>query len=145
MPIFNQPGGGSVPSAATVRMSSSPTVNVGDVLPFDTALIDTDGYFDPITHLFTIPTGKGGGFLVGAEVGTGTPGAATHLEVAVQNSGNDHNVSSAMPPPFGLNVCASSLLQLADGDTLQCVLIFDGGGTMQAFSSQSEFWLVKVT
>jgi len=139
-------GGGGSPSAATIRMSTSPDLSSTQLMPFDTVLVDTDDYFDTISGKFTIPAGKAGLFLVGAEAGIGdasTSLGATQCELSINNSGDDRGTNQEIG--FSLNATNCGLMQLDDGDQLNARLLFDGDGTVTAFGNQCKFWLVKIT
>jgi hypothetical protein len=140
-------GGGSQASCATARLSVNATgLSSGTTLPFDTALEDTDGYFDSANNRFIIPAGKAGSFLVGLSFASFNMATATRVTGAINNSGADANINATSPVQSnGGDVAGSALLKLADGDVITPKLTFDGGDTADVNKNISSFWLIKIT
>jgi hypothetical protein len=134
-------------SCATVRLAANATgLASASTVPFDTTLVDSDGYFDSVGHRFVIPAGKAGLFLVGASLNMFNTGAATFLTCVLNNTGADVNANAQSNNAGGGGaVTDATLLQLAVGNVLTVRVNFDVAATIDVSKSISSFWLIKIT
>jgi hypothetical protein len=139
--------GATATSCSTVRLTANATgLSTGATVPFNSALVDTDSYFDSVGNRFVIPAGKAGLFIVGFAAEFFNMAGATRVTAVINNSGADINVNETSPIYTNAgDTAASALLQLAVGNVLTARLTFDGGGTADVSKNLSGFWLVKVT
>jgi len=124
--------------AFSVRKSSSQTLshNSSTLITFDTEMVDTDNAFS--SNTFTVPSGKGGKYMVGCMV---KPNANGDLSEAismlyVNSSSGTTNKSiytqfnKSNETTYTLPMMWSTVLDLSAGDTLQVYAsIYSIGGT----------------
>ena len=129
--------------AFSARKSSSQTLshNSSTLITFDTEMVDTDNAFS--SNTFTVPSGKGGKYMVGCMV---KPNASGDLSEAismlyVNSSSGTTNKSiytqfnKTNETTYTLPMMWSTVLDLSAGDTLQVYAsIYSIGGTSNTLS-----------
>ena len=117
-------------------------------ITFNSERLDSDGFHDTgsNTHLVTIPTGKGGKYLVGASTDT-TSSVGAGAYIAIIKNGTSYIATGSIVNVAGYtggNV--TRLISLAQTDTLQVKVLANAGSknALAAADYSPEFWGVKV-
>jgi len=99
---------------------------------FDTEIFDTDSAFDTSTYEFTVPTGKGGKYIIGANCRTDAvvdDGEDVRTYIYINNNPNigGWNYSPATNKPVGAFI--EKLYDLSAGDTVEIRFFQTSGST----------------
>jgi hypothetical protein len=164
------PSGATLDSAGAVDLSSSTAITLHDtmkntpawkmgksgtqpisyntvtLITFDTSLIDTDSGVNTSTNRYTIPTGKGGTYIVHSffRVGTGTNINSFDLYLYKNGSSlSDAEEMASFTMSYGYNtVQATGMIELSAGDYIQMYTRQASvSGTYDlAYSAEARFW-----
>lgn len=133
-------------SAARVYHSSNQSIAASTTvtLAFDSERFDTDAFHDTVTNnsRFTIPTGKGGTYLVGAQINWQAAIVATFSAQIILNG----TTILAKTELTTKSNYFSTLYQLSETDYVE-VQVYHADGTAQSVSVQAnysaEFWIMR--
>jgi hypothetical protein len=138
LPVWTAPGGGGASTdGCGLYKSGNQTINSGvtTAVTFDTESWDTGSYHDTSTNntRITVPSGKGGKFLITADIRhDGSGGANTDLTVYTRLNGTTTLAASSLMPA-GVTVQGNSLAQLvtlADADYVEVIVQNNSGGNI---------------
>jgi len=112
---------------------------------FDTEIFDTDSAFDTSTYEFTVPTGKGGKYIIGANCRTDSivdDGEDVRTYIYINNSADigGWNYSPATNKPVGVFI--EKLYDLSAGDQVEIRFFQTSGST--ATLSQTTFYGFRI-
>jgi hypothetical protein len=144
--VSRSTGGGAVVVAAKVRLAATAVGrSAGAQVLFDTIVYDSAGYFDAANHQLKVPSGKAGKHLFSFFFeAANVPAAANPVVGVLTWSGAEANVAG-MSPRRAANTAAdmtiTSLVNANVGDTMQALLDWDGGGTLDYLGGASGCYL----
>jgi len=105
-------------------------------VPFNTATIDTDSATDTSNNRFTVPSGKGGKYLISYGIGAGADSHTNLYRIFTQlyKNGSNSTLLAAVADPrnnygFAFSVVASGVLDLSAGDYLEVYAYNSSGNT----------------
>jgi hypothetical protein len=106
--------------------------NAITLVAFDTEIFDTDSAFDTATYEFTVPAGKGGKYIIGANCRTGSivdDGEDVRIYIYINNSADigGWNYSPAANKPVGAFI--EKLYDLSVGDAVEIRFFQTSGET----------------
>ncbi len=106
--------------------------NAITLVAFDTEIFDTDNAFDTSTYEFTVPTGKGGKYIIGANCRTNAvvdDGEDVRTYIYINNSADigGWNYSSNTNKPVGAFI--EKLYDLSAGDQVEIRFFQTSGST----------------
>src|SRR5262245_31156396 len=108
------------------------STNTEGTISFNGVLEDSDGFYASSTPTrLTIPTGKGGRYLIIGQIGEATPPDAVNLHVRLYRNGTRiaQTAGAAATIPLGLAFQSVKQLNLADGDYIELRVYFDNTAT----------------
>ena len=140
----------NVPSWRVGITSQSVAYNTDTKFQYDREHQDTDNAYDTSNYRFTVPSGKGGTYLIGAwvRIGTGTDVEAFYIlpRVNGSNVGNNEEIrGTAFNKGYNV-VNMTGTLQLSAGDYLE---IYGGQGSVNSsfdfgYSNEGMFWGYRI-
>jgi hypothetical protein len=105
-------------------------------VPFNSATIDTDSATDTSNNRFTVPSGKGGKYLISYGIGAGADSHTNLYRIFTQlyKNGSNSTLLAAVADPrnnygFAFSVVASGVLDLSAGDYLEVYAYNSSGNT----------------
>ncbi len=119
-------------------------------IPYGAVEIDTDGFFSSGSPTrLTVPSGKGGKYLVGGNVACTTSGAMTYVAVGIKRSGTTY-ISYTTPAAAPIIPVIASLppvlVSLTEGAYLEVGIKTDGSGTATLNSGVAYcLWMYRVS
>lgn len=128
------PAGGGAPTyvGMSVRHSANQniTTSTDTALAFDTELFDSNAFHDTVTNNSrgTVPTGKGGKYLVTANVYWDTNTSGSRV-IKFKVNGTDEHCRTVHTAHAFNQKAISWVLDLAAGDYVQVIVWQDSGGT----------------
>ena len=137
----------------TNSVSTSTTNNTYHVINFDTEKIDTDGYHSTSTNTnrITIPTGKGGKYLITAAANwaANTTGIR-YLYLSKNNTTPQSNTTiMSIAGPAGINAAISAagsiVVDLAVGDWISMECYQNSGGALNVFGDNQDVYITNLT
>jgi len=145
--------GGAITNTPAWRVgitSQSIAYNTDTKLQYNREHQDTDNAYDTSNYRFTVPTGKGGTYLIGAwfRMGTGTDLEAFYILPKVNGSNVENNEQlrgTAVNNSYNV-VSMTGTLQLSAGDYLE---IYGGQASVNSnfdfgYSNEGMFWGYKI-
>ena len=145
--------GGAITNTPAWRVgitSQSIAYNTDTKLQYNREHQDTDSAYDTSNYRFTVPTGKGGTYLIGAwvRIGTGTDLEAFYILPKVNGSNVENNEQlrgTAVNNSYNV-VSMTGTLQLSAGDYLE---IYGGQAAVNSnfdfgYSNEGMFWGYKL-
>tara|TARA_A100001011_G_scaffold380998_1_gene448971 strand:+ start:613 stop:1158 length:546 start_codon:yes stop_codon:yes gene_type:complete len=116
----------------TLSISNSSLTKV----PFNTATIDTDSATDTSNNRFTVPSGKGGKYLISYGIGAGADSHTNLYRIFTQlyKNGSNSNLLASVADPrnnygFAFSVVASGVVDLSAGDYIEVYAYNSSGNT----------------
>ncbi len=151
-------GGTNTPAfLANLSSTQSLSNNTNTTVVFDNEVFDTDSGYDTSTGIFTVPSGKGGKYLIGAYPTITATSGATIFRCLITKNGTSTSVARAdirigdngvggfaeNTPP------CSAIVDLSASDTLRVIARIEGGsGTLRISDSSSntasQFFVTKL-
>jgi hypothetical protein len=105
-------------------------------VPFNTATIDTDSATDTSNNRFTVPSGKGGKYLISYGIGAGADSHTNLYRIFTQlyKNGSNSLLLAAVADPrnnygFAFSVVASGVIDLSAGDYIEIYAYNSSGNT----------------
>ena len=105
-------------------------------VPFNTATIDTDSATDTSNNRFTVPSGKGGKYLISYGIGAGADSHTNLYRIFTQlyKNGSNSLLLAAVADPrnnygFAFSVVASGVVDLSAGDYIEIYAYNSSGNT----------------
>ena len=147
VPAWATAASGSTFAGCRVFSSSNQSISntTETALTWDSETFDTDGFHSTSTNTdrITIPSGKGGYYLVSAGVRYNSTGSGKQDVYLVKNSGGTDTqfVLACLPGGQDVGIMASGVINLAAGDYVYCKTYQNSGGSLQVnkASAQSFF------
>jgi hypothetical protein len=138
--------------AWSARLTNNQSIGTGDnLLDFSTEIVDTSSAYNTSNKTFTVPSGQGGIYLVGANARFNTDNGSGDQSVELKIFVNG---SVAMSNGFYDNTAqiaamsTSGMINVSAGDTINVYGNRSGGnsaGTNNTFYDNSTFWGIKIS
>jgi hypothetical protein len=130
---------------ANLSSTQSLSNDTNTTIIFDTEVFDTDSGYDTSTGIFTVPSGKGGKYLIGAYPTITATTGATIFRCLIAKNGTSTFVAradirvGATSSSFAENTPpCTALVDLSAGDTVRAIGRLEGGtGTLRVSASSS--------
>jgi hypothetical protein len=136
-------GGGNTPAwFASISTDQTISNGVNTLVALDNVVIDTDSAFDntATNYKFTVPSGKGGKYLVSFGMRNDAE-TAPRIDYSLFINGVEaHNTENGSGSDYDTST-NTKLLNLTAGDYLQCKIYQSSGGNMNLFSSRTSTFM----
>ena len=142
--------------ASLARIAFAARINTNQSIPnsawtkvaFDTEVYDSGTVYDPTTNYrFTVPTGQGGRYLIGADIAWGVYTAGHQSIIAFYKNGSAPSQFFYAWRDGGTDVVSggvSQLFNLNAGDYIECYVFQSSGVSRTLYSPNANFWGHKI-
>jgi len=129
---------------ANASSTQSISTGVWTKVQMDTEAWDTDGAYDPTTNYrFTVPTGKGGRYLINAGLEFGSIPSSTIAQCTIRKNGSSVAGSSQRDYPPGSTAdvkwTLSTIMNLSDGDYIE-MWVYQNSGSSKNLTQHEMFF-----